>query len=144
MRISDWSSDVCSSDLPGGGAGVARGRAVPPGRGAVVAGGVAAHPGGGAILARGSAFPSGRGAAVARGIAEHPGCGAEIAASLGAVADRQRIVAGGVWRREAASVVAVHGDAAARRIELAEIDRVGGGGAVGAVAAPAPVGRGAD
>src|SRR3546814_9080874 len=50
------------------------------------------------------ACPSGRGAAVARGIAEHPGCGAEIAACLGAVADRERIVAGGVWRREAASV----------------------------------------
>src|SRR3546814_10948060 len=54
------------AERPGGGAGVARGRAVPPGRGAVVAGGVAAHPGGGAILARGSAFPSGRGAAVAQ------------------------------------------------------------------------------
>src|SRR3546814_8648875 len=43
-----------------------------------------------------------------------------------------------------ASVVAVHGDRADRRIELAEIDRVGGGGAVGDVDDPALARRGAD
>src|SRR3546814_18628382 len=96
MRISDWSSDVCSSDL------------------------------------------------LARGFAEHPGGGAVLAACLGAVADRERIVAGGARRREAAGVVAVHGDRADRGIELAAIDRVGGGGAVGEVDDAALARRGAD
>src|SRR3546814_15899162 len=95
MRISDWSSDVCSSDL------------------------------------------------LARGFAEHPGGGAVLAACLGAVADRERIVAGGARRREAAGAVAVHGDRADRGIELAELDRRGGCGAVGEVADAALARRGA-
>src|SRR3546814_17551160 len=53
MRISDWSSDVCSSDLPLGGSAVQRART--DGRGAVRSGRRANHPPRGRPRRRGGA-----------------------------------------------------------------------------------------